>query len=174
MCNLLFRCVLDGYGLIWVDHVLNALQMKVSFLIVQKGRHHSVILSMITSESFWFILSPRMPLTRAFSRESLHSPKQESLMQANLFLKYVTDCDISLMTDPNKVLCISLRKSHHFATQRQRHYRHFSVIVRPRVLVRPQESNLRPRAPQSSALTTELILPQSNENDVSLFHVRCR
>ena len=55
-------------------------------------------------------LSPRMPLTRAFSRESLHSPKQESLMQANLFLKYVTDCDISLMTDPYKVLCISLRK----------------------------------------------------------------
>ena len=52
MYNLLFRCVLDGYGLIWVDHVLNALQMKVSFLIVQKGRHHSVILSMITSESF--------------------------------------------------------------------------------------------------------------------------
>ena len=52
MYNLLFRCVLDGYGLIWVDHVLNALQMKVSFLIVQKGGHHSVILSMITSESF--------------------------------------------------------------------------------------------------------------------------
>ena len=52
MYNLLFRCVLDGYGLIWVDHMLNALQMKVSFFILLKGGHHSIILSMITSESF--------------------------------------------------------------------------------------------------------------------------
>ena len=42
----------------------------------------------------------------------------------------------------------------------QRKYLHFSVILRPWVLVRPRESNPRPPAPQSNALPTELILPR--------------
>ena len=40
----------------------------------------------------------------------------------------------------------------------QRKYLHFSVILRPWVLVRPRESNPRPSALQSSALPTKLIL----------------
>ena len=42
----------------------------------------------------------------------------------------------------------------------QRKYLHFSVILRPWVLVQPRESNPRPPALQSSALLTELILPR--------------
>ena len=42
----------------------------------------------------------------------------------------------------------------------QREYLHLSVLLRSWVLVRPWESNLRPPALQSSALPTELILPQ--------------
>ena len=42
----------------------------------------------------------------------------------------------------------------------QREYLHFSVILRPSVMVRPRESNPRPPALQSSALPTELILPR--------------
>ena len=42
----------------------------------------------------------------------------------------------------------------------QRKYLHFSVILRPWVLVRPRESNPQPPALQSSALPTELILPR--------------
>ena len=41
----------------------------------------------------------------------------------------------------------------------QREYLHFSVILRPWVLVRPRESNPPPPALQSSALPTELIPP---------------
>ena len=41
----------------------------------------------------------------------------------------------------------------------QRKYLHFSVILRPRVLVQPRESNPQPPALQSSALSNELILP---------------
>ena len=44
----------------------------------------------------------------------------------------------------------------------QRKYLHFSVILRPRVIVRPRESNRRPPALQSNALPTELILPRFN------------
>ena len=40
----------------------------------------------------------------------------------------------------------------------QRKYLHFSVILRPWVMVRPRESNPRPPALQSNALPTELIL----------------
>ena len=46
----------------------------------------------------------------------------------------------------------------------QREYLHFSVSLRPWVLVRPRESNPRPPALQSSALPTELILPRSTTN----------
>ena len=42
----------------------------------------------------------------------------------------------------------------------QSKYLHFSVILRPWVLVRPRESNPRPPALQSNALPTELILPR--------------
>ena len=42
----------------------------------------------------------------------------------------------------------------------QRKYLHFSVILRPRVMVRPRESIPRPPALQSNALPTELILPR--------------
>ena len=42
----------------------------------------------------------------------------------------------------------------------QRKYLHFSVILRPWVMVRPRESNPRPPALQSNALPTELILPR--------------
>ena len=45
----------------------------------------------------------------------------------------------------------------------QREYLHFSVILRPWVLVRPRESNLRTPALQSSALPTELILQRSKK-----------
>ena len=41
----------------------------------------------------------------------------------------------------------------------QRKYLHFSVILRPWVMVRSRESNPRPPALQSNALPTELILP---------------
>ena len=42
----------------------------------------------------------------------------------------------------------------------QRKYLHFSVILRPWVLLRSRESNPRPPALQSSALPTEIILPR--------------
>ena len=42
----------------------------------------------------------------------------------------------------------------------QREYLHFSVILRPWVLVRPRELNPRPPALLWSALPTELILPR--------------
>ena len=42
----------------------------------------------------------------------------------------------------------------------QRKYLHFSVIIRPWVMVRPRESNSRPPALQSNALPTELVLPR--------------
>ena len=42
----------------------------------------------------------------------------------------------------------------------QREWLHFSIILRPWVLVRHRELNPRPSALQSSALPTELILPQ--------------
>ena len=45
-----------------------------------------------------------------------------------------------------------------FAEQRQ--YLHFSVILRPWVLIRSRESNSRPPALPSSALPTELVLPR--------------
>ena len=41
----------------------------------------------------------------------------------------------------------------------KRVYLHFSVILRPYVMVPPQESSPQPFALQSSALPTELILP---------------
>ena len=43
----------------------------------------------------------------------------------------------------------------------QRKYLHFSVILRPWVLIRSQESNARPPVLQSNALPPELILPRS-------------
>ena len=49
----------------------------------------------------------------------------------------------------------------------QRKYLHFSVILRPWVLVRPRESNPRPPALQSSALPTELILPRSEISTIA-------
>ena len=49
----------------------------------------------------------------------------------------------------------------------QRKYLHFSVILRPWVLVRPREWNPRPPALQSSALPTELILPRSKSSRFS-------
>ena len=42
----------------------------------------------------------------------------------------------------------------------QRKYLHFSVILRPWVMVRARESNSRPPALQSNALPTELTLPR--------------
>ena len=42
----------------------------------------------------------------------------------------------------------------------QRKYLHFSVILRPWVIVRPRKLNLRPPALQSNAVPTKLILPQ--------------
>ena len=42
----------------------------------------------------------------------------------------------------------------------QRKYLHFSVILRPWVMVRPRDSNPRPPVLQSNALPTELILPR--------------
>ena len=45
----------------------------------------------------------------------------------------------------------------------QRKYLHFSVILRPWVMVRPRESNPRPPALQSNALPTKLILPRVND-----------
>ena len=44
-----------------------------------------------------------------------------------------------------------------------REYLHFSVILRPWVLVRPRESNPRPLTLQSSVLPTELILPPQEQ-----------
>ena len=46
----------------------------------------------------------------------------------------------------------------------QRKCLHFSVILRPLVMVRPRESNPRPPALQSNALPTELILPRLNKS----------
>ena len=52
----------------------------------------------------------------------------------------------------------------------QRKYLHFSVILRPWVMVRPRESNPRPPALQSNALPTELILPRLN---VKMCSIQC-
>ena len=51
----------------------------------------------------------------------------------------------------------------------QREYLHFSVILRPWVLVRPRRSN--PRLPplHSSSLPTELILPQLSKQTNALY-----
>ena len=49
-----------------------------------------------------------------------------------------------------------------FAWQRQ--YLHFSVILRPWVLVQPQESSLRPPILQSSPLLTELIVSRERSS----------
>ena len=49
-------------------------------------------------------------------------------------------------------------KVYSFAGQRM--YLHFSVILRPWVLVRPRESNPRPSVLQLSALPAELALPR--------------
>ena len=57
------------------------------------------------------------------------------------------------------VVVRAMRRSSCFSGQSP--YLHFSVILRPRVLVRPLESNTRPTALQSSALLTELIWRQS-------------
>ena len=46
---------------------------------------------------------------------------------------------------------------------------HFSVILRPKVLVRPRESNPRPSSLQSNALPTELTLPLN-----SGLYIRCK
>ena len=51
----------------------------------------------------------------------------------------------------------------------QRKYPHFSVILRPRVLVRPRESNPRPSSLQSNALQTELTLLLN-----SGLYIRCK
>ena len=53
---------------------------------------------------------------------------------------------------------LSYAKVHPPAVQRE--YLHFSVILRPWVMVRPQESSPRPPALQSSTLPTMLILPK--------------
>ena len=45
----------------------------------------------------------------------------------------------------------------------QRNYIHFSLILRPWVLLRPRKSNPRPSALQSSALPTELTLPRLHQ-----------
>ena len=52
----------------------------------------------------------------------------------------------------------------------QRDYLHFSVVLRPWVMVQPRESNLRPPALQSCALPTKLIPPVQFEtqNNVKL------
>ena len=56
----------------------------------------------------------------------------------------------------------------------QRNYLHFSVILRPWVMVRPRESNLRPPALQSNALPTDpiCILSSINWSQYTLFVCR--
>ena len=54
----------------------------------------------------------------------------------------------------------SSEKREGLATCSAKGVRSFLSYLRPWVLVRPRESNLRPPALQSSALPTELILPQ--------------
>ena len=47
-----------------------------------------------------------------------------------------------------------------YSFARRRNYLHFWVILRPRVLVRPWESNPRHQALQSSTLLTDIIVPR--------------
>ena len=56
----------------------------------------------------------------------------------------------------------------------QRKYLHFSVILRPWVMVRPRESNPPPPALQSNALPTELILPRLLEAILQGSHERLK
>ena len=69
-----------------------------------------------------------------------------------LFLRFVLETGPPLGAHPSQA------KIYPFAGQRE--YLHFSVILRPWVLVRSREWNWLPPALQSSALPTELILLQ--------------
>ena len=62
---------------------------------------------------------------------------------------------------------LSHAKFYLFAKQRE--YLHFSVILRPCVLIRPRESNPRLPALLSNALPTELTLPLN-----SGLYIRCK
>ena len=61
----------------------------------------------------------------------------------------------TIFMSPNVDVTLILR-GHPFAVQRQ--YLHFSVILRPGVLVQPRKLNPRPPTLQANALPTELIL----------------
>ena len=62
------------------------------------------------------------------------------------------------------------RKGLHFGRAKGVHlYLHFSVILRPGLVIRPRESNPRPSSLLSNALPTELTLPLN-----SGLYIRCR
>ena len=90
-------------------------------------------------------------------------------MSVNVFSRKVLIED-TIFTSPTGDATAIIRghpshaKVYPFAGQRE--YLHFSVSLRPWVLVRPRESNPRPPALQSSALPTELILLRSNVGNV--------
>ena len=96
---------------------------------------------------------------------TLKKKKKSTLFECQVFSTEVLIGD-TIFTSPTGDGTAILRghpshaKVYPFAGQRE--YLHFSVSLRPWVLVRPRESNPRPPALQSSALPTELILPRFN------------
>ena len=79
----------------------------------------------------------------------------------------------TIFTSPGDGTAILRGHSSHAKVQPlevQRDYLHFSVVLRPWVMVQPRESNPRPPALQSCALPTELITPVQFEtqNNVKL------
>ena len=90
--------------------------------------------------------------------------KNALYLSVNIFSTKVLNGD-TIFTSPNEDGTAILRghpshaKDSPLAVKRK--YVHFSLILRPSVMVRPRESNPRPPALQSNALPTELILPRS-------------
>ena len=100
-------------------------------------------------------------VTTSMRYVTLHT-KKHFILSVNVFSTKVLIWD-TIFTSPCWDGTAILRgypshaKVYPFAGQMK--YLHFSVILRPWVLVRPQESKPRPSTLQSSALSTELILP---------------
>ena len=98
----------------------------------------------------------------------VHSIKKNALfLSVNVFSKKVLIRDTIFYGTAILRGHPSHAKVYLFAGQRE--YLHFSVILRPCVLIRPRESNPRLPALLSNALPTELTLPLN-----SGLYIRCK
>ena len=111
-------------------------------------------------------------LTRPRNTPSLQAPLVRyafevwKLSNAHFAKKSTKAVDINLTTIKHNLRKSILSRKYLFGTL-------FSVILRPRVLVQPRESNPRPSALQSSALPTELILPRLVNIQRGLVFITC-